>query len=596
MKFPYGISDFHKIMTEDYFYVDRTDRIPVIEDTRHTLLFLRPRRFGKSLLLSMLENYYDVAKLDQFEVMFGGLDIGQDPTPLCNQYYVMRWDFSAVDPQGGTGQIRRVLHQHINDAISEFQARYQSRLQYEIKISAENAHSSFHSLLTAVKMSPHRLYLFIDEYDNFANEVLISDKSRYKALVQGEGALKSIFKMVKFGLSGQGLDRVFIAGVSPIALSDMTSGFNIATNIYLDPKFNDLCGFTESEIMPILQTIVKRCGLGSDKADEALSVMRAYYNSFRFSYYDETHIYNPTLVLYFLDTFQNTCRYPDELLDENLAMDRSKLRYIAGLPEGGQLLLDLLNDNDPLTIYKLSRRFGVEDVLHERKDRMFMGSLLYYFGILTLVGYSPMKRTILRIPNQVARGLYLERIQKMILPESDHASQAQVAGDSLYLKGDMQLVCDFIENSYYHVFSNRDYRWANELTVKTLFLTVLYNDMLYSIESEPALQRRYADLAMIRRPDAWDQPFFDVLIEFKYVKLKRDGKAELSLSQDAVRNMSYDELFSLKSVQEKLASARPALANYAAVLQQKYGDGLHLRRFTVVSIGFERLVWEETTN
>ena len=232
MKFPYGICDFQKIIREGYFYADRTDLIPLLEETGDQLLFLRPRRFGKSLLLSVLENYYDLARADRFEQIFGQLHIGRNPTGKQNSYFVLKWDFSAVSPQGATEEIRRNLHDYLNDRMKFFSDYYRDRLATEIRLDRNNALSSFQSLLNAVQQSGHPLYLLIDEYDNFANEVMVSAEQRkgtdYAALLSGEGDLKALFKVIKSAAAGQGLDRVFITGVSPVVLSDITSGYNVA--------------------------------------------------------------------------------------------------------------------------------------------------------------------------------------------------------------------------------------------------------------------------------------------------------------------------------------------------------------------------------
>jgi len=188
MKFPYGISDFYKLITEGYFYVDRTDRIPLIEELGDQLLFLRPRRFGKSLLLSMLANYYDVARVGEFERLFGGLAIGRAPTPRRNQYFVLRWDFSMVAAYGSADEIAQALHDHVNTRIRDFAAYYGHLLPQAIEIFPKNAIASFQSALTAVRQTPHKLYLLIDEYDNFANELAMggqpAGKDRYDALLQ----------------------------------------------------------------------------------------------------------------------------------------------------------------------------------------------------------------------------------------------------------------------------------------------------------------------------------------------------------------------------------------------------------------------------
>jgi len=394
MKFPYGICDFHKIITEDYLYIDRTDRIPLIEEAGSQLLFLRPRRFGKTLLLSMLENYYDVARTDEFEELFGHLAIGQYSTPKHNQYFVLKWDFSLADPQGDVRAIRQALHDHVNSSLQTFARRYQDLLPYPVEIDRRNAIYSLESALAAVQSSAYKLYLLIDEYDNFANEVMMGSrtlsKERYEDLLYSEGSVKTLFKAIKALSAGRGLDRVFITGVSPVVLSDITSGYNIAKNIYLTPQFHDLCGFQELEIQDTLRQITAESDLLINQADEALTMMRAFYNGYCFALNNkEAFVYNPTLALYFMEHFQETCHYPEEMLDENLAMDRGKITYISQLPGGRQVILDALNEEQPLTIERLAHRFGVEDMLEAMKDKTFMASLLYFFGILTFGGRTP---------------------------------------------------------------------------------------------------------------------------------------------------------------------------------------------------------------
>jgi hypothetical protein len=592
MKFPYGISDFYKVITEDYFYVDRSGHIPRIEDAGAQLLFLRPRRFGKSLLLSMLENYYDLAKADEFGRLFGRLAIGSDPTPKRNQYFVLKLDFSAVDPSGEAEQVRRALHEHINDRIEQFNDYYQPWLSHPIAVNPDNALSSFERLTNAVRLTPYKLYLLIDEYDNFANEILMggqaTNRSRYESLLQGEGALKAFFKMVKATSAGRGLDRVFITGVAPLVLSDLTSGYNVAENIYLRRPFHDLCGFTEAEVAGAMASIVADCGLPAGETGQALTQMRLYYNGYRFCDEPTELIYNPTLALYFLKHYQENCSYPSNMLDSNLAMDRGKLSYVAQLPGGAELIVGALQDDTDLSVPVLADRFGVEDVLTGPKDTAFMASLLYYFGVLTLVGRNAYRELQLRIPNLVIRRLYLERLQTLLLPQAEDQQEGLRAAQALQRTGDLQPLCDFIEQRYFKVFSNRDYLQANELTVKTAFLTLLFNDLLYIMDSETTLGRRYADLSLVVRPDARQYQVFDLLLEFKFVKL-----GEAGLSGEAVHSMSRAELAGLPAVRLKLDEARAQAPAYRRELVERYGAGLRLRTYAVVALGFERLVWEE---
>jgi hypothetical protein len=592
MKFPYGISDFAKLITGGYFYVDRTGAIPLIEELGDQLLFLRPRRFGKSLLLSMLENYYDVAKAGEFDRLFGRLAIGRDPTPRRNQYFVMRWDFSMVAAYGSADEIAQALHDHVNMRIRDFVASYKHLLSQAIEINPANAIASFQSALTAVRQTPYKLYLLIDEYDNFANELAMggrpAGKERYDALLRGEGALKTLFKAVKGAASGFGLDRVFITGVSPIVLSDLTSGYNVARSVQLQPALHNLCGFTEAETAAALDEIAATCRFSPERAAEALTMMRTFYNGYRFSYEPRPQVYNPTLALYFMQEFQQGCRYPENMLDSNLAMDRGKIAYITSLPGGGQVLLDALNGEPPVALSALADSFGVEDMLTAVKDTPFMASFLYYFGVLTFASRTPFGQLILSIPNLAVRRLYVERIQDLLLPDKRGQDEGRMTAERFLQTGDLGPLCAFVEQRYFKVFANRDYRWANELTVKTAFLTLLFNDIAYIMDSEEALARGYADLTMIVRPEMRQYQLPDVLFEFKYVALPEAG-----LTGEQARALSAAELQALAPVQGKLAEARGRLHGYRQTLQQHYGARLRLRSYAVVALGFDRLVWEE---
>jgi hypothetical protein len=595
MKFPYGLSDFATLIQDGYWYQDRTERIALLEAAGRQLIFIRPRRFGKSLLLSMLEHYYDLNRAQDFDALFGRLAIGQSPTPLHNQYFVMKWDFSLVQAQGDLREIEAALHRHLNDCIQAFVLRYREQLTELVTIHPENALSSWQSVLMAVSQTPHKLYLLIDEYDNFANEVLMAGahssqaQDRYQALLYGEGLLKTVFKAVKAGAGGLGLDRVFITGVSPVVLSDMTSGYNVGESIYLEPDFNDLCGFTEAEVATVLDHLAQERGEDGAPAvwspAAALETMRTFYNGYRFSEDATASLYNPTLTLYFLKALQRHGEPPRRLLDENLAMDRGKLIYIADLPHGEALLVQALSGDATVTIPELARRFGVAEVLAATKDQPFMASLLYYFGILTMAGEGELGKLILKIPNLVARALYVERLRERWLPDAAERDWTRSQAEQVYLLGDLEPLCDFIEQRYFAVLSNRDYRWVNELLVKFAFLTLLFDDRLYMAMSELEARRGYVDLALIVRPDRRRIQALDLLLEFKYLGLK-----ELGLSGAQVRALSRADLAAVPAVAAKLDEAQAQALTYGATLGEQHGL-TDLRAFAVVALGVERLVW-----
>ena len=372
-------------------------------------------------------------------------------------------------------------------------------------------------------------------------------------------------------------------------MSDITSGFNIADDIYLLPEFNDLCGFEEHEIGAAVQQVVADCELPPEKATEALDLMRTFYDGYSFTYHQANTLYNPTMVLYFLKSLQRQCQYPRRILDTNLAMDRSKIAYVSQLARGNQVVMQALNEVQPLVTFELADRFGVAEMLKPQHDATFMISLLYYFGVLTLSAEHTLTgELILRVPNLVIRRLYVERVQELLLPDFDSREQARHVVGRLCQFGELAPLCTFIEHKQFTVFSNRDYRWTNELTIKTLFLSLLFNDTAYIMDSEPALQRTYADLVMIVRPSMRQYQLLDMLFEFKYVEL-----GQLHLTGEQVRALETAELQSLPAVQAALSAAVQQLTRYRETLHQVYGDTLRLRTYAVVAVGFERLVWKE---
>lgn len=583
MKFGYGLSDFRALMLEGYYYQDRTLHIPLLENAGKQLIFIRPRRFGKSLLLSMLGYYYDVNYTQEFETLFGSLAIGKESTTSHNQYLIMKWDFSLIKSSGDVDDIEQAIHQHINDRITSFAHIYKKFLENEVVIHPNNAISSLESLFLTLHNCRYKTYLLIDEYDNFANEVLTTRNTEYKALLHGEGLLKTVFKAVKAAASGQGLDRVFITGVSPVVLSDMTSGYNVATSIYLEPKFNELCGFTETELTLILHDL----SLDTEQQHHALNLMRTFYNGYRFSTKSETSVYNPTLTLYFLKQLQENGSYPEFMLDENLSMDRNKLVYISKLPHGEEVLIKALSGGDSVVIPQLARRFGVEDMLTAVKDETFMVSLMYYFGILTFSGHGEYGEKILKIPNLVAKSLYVERLQEMLLPEYEDKSDIRKVAKTFCMTGNLQPLCDFLENRYFPILSNRDYRWSNELIVKIAFMTLLFNDNIYMMLSEAEADRGYVDLSLIVRPDMRRFQALDLVLEFKYIGLK-----ELGITGAELKELSREDLSELPLVKLKLDEATSQAQNYKQSLSERYQLS-GIRAFSVVALGFERVVWLE---
>jgi len=489
IKFPYAIREFEKMIDKGYLYVDRTHHIRFVEEWGDELLFMRPRRFGKSLWLSTLMTYYDAAKADDFERLFGHLAIGQEPTPLHNQYLVMRWDFSKIEVSGTIQDIQDSLKDYLNSRIKRFQYKYQSLLNLPIDIDVNNAFSSFESLTTSVDLSGHKLYLFIDEYDNFANEVLMvpkqktnleteAQREKYTNLVKGEGLFKTLFKNLKSAGSGDGLDRVFMTGVSPIVLSDVTSGANTFTNISWRQELNELCGFTGVELSQLAEQLLDNSIVQESIADrevelkKMMALMENYYNGSLFieDFYHldmqtQPKVYNPTLVFYLLREFQNRGYYPRQLLDENLTPDDHKLAHIADYEEGMALLDDAFARDREITVRTLRKKFGVKNLLDVDLQRDHLGVLI-------------------------------ERMKS-----DDTLVRAGMAtADLLFETGHIAPLCAFAQEHLLRLYKGRDVKDFNELTLKTIFMMLLFHTDRYLIYSEPQIERRFGDLLMLLRP------------------------------------------------------------------------------------------------
>ncbi|MBK1649111.1 AAA family ATPase [Rhabdochromatium marinum] len=592
MKFPYGTADFHKIITDGYYYADRTERIRTLENVGDQILFLRPRRFGKTAWLTTLENYYDLARAGEFEALFGALAIGQHPTARRNSYFVLRWDFSMVDASGSLAEIRQALHNHINAQVADFGVRYADWLHGELHAHPSDCLVALRAAVSAARAQGHDLYLLIDEYDNFANELMQARQADYDALVSGEGLLKTVFKAVKSLASGAGIDRVFITGVSPVVLADISSGYNVSKDVSLDARFVDLCGFTEAEVTAVLDQLAAEQGRDSGDpgwSARMLETMRTWYNGYRFGYEPGPGLYNPTLALYFFDALATTGQPPREMLDSNLAMDRNRIDFVARQPHGAELIGAALDPEHPPLIASLAHRFGVEDMRRAPKDAPFLGSLLYFLGALTLKDLDAMGRLVLGVPNLVIRKLYIEKFRDHLFPDYPERERLRAAAEAFYTSGNLAPLIEVLETNHLRVFDNRDDRWSNELTVKTVFLIALFADIFYVMDSETAIERRHADLSLMVREEMRRFALLDHLLEFKYLSLH-----DIVQTGQALRPQSREELARLPLVAASLDAAEAQLAHYRQGLEQAYGQRLRLHTHAVVALGFERLVWRST--
>jgi len=330
LKIPYGVADFKRVRNEKYYYIDKTGYIPLLEQAGSFLFLVRPRRFGKSLMASMLRCYYDVAETDNFDSLFGGLEIAKNPTENKNRYQVLYMDFSEVN-KGRGKTLKDRFENYVEDSLVDFFARYGSKYPEDIHAEFPEADvaSKFNMLVKRARLLGFPLYLMLDEYDNFTNQMLRAEGGEpYRSVTHGEGFYREWFKSFKAAF-----DRIYMTGVSPVTMDDLTSGFNIATNISQDEGFNSMLGFSEAEVLT-LYTDFKGVGKYTDGEPEAwVKSFKPWYDGYCFSEekVGKESVFNSDMVLYHLKSLVFSGKPPKNMVDRNIATDYEKLQTIADI-------------------------------------------------------------------------------------------------------------------------------------------------------------------------------------------------------------------------------------------------------------------------
>ncbi|MCP5053201.1 MAG: AAA family ATPase, partial [bacterium] len=334
-KIPYGITDYELIRQENYYYVDKTRYLITIKDAGRYLFFIRPRRFGKSLFISMMECYYDVYYKDRFEEFFKGTWIYDNPTQDRGSYLVLKFNFSLVNP--GIDVFEGSFLKEIRETALSFISKYSQYLEAEnrgafIRSIEESASASdvMSTLVRLCKESHRELYVIIDEYDNFANTILsTSGQKAYEALTHGSGSYRAFFNVIKGGTDSTGapFSRLFLTGVSPVTLDDVTSGYNIGKNVTADPEFNGTLGFKKDDVIQMIE-YYRSNGLIRHTDDFLLKIMTEWYGNYLFVEDEDTRMYNSDMILYFLDAYIRRKKLPTKLVDMNVRIDYSKVRHL----------------------------------------------------------------------------------------------------------------------------------------------------------------------------------------------------------------------------------------------------------------------------
>ena len=534
-RIPYGMMNFAVIRRDDCYYVDKTRFIPMIEEADKFFFFIRPRRFGKSLTVNMLQHYYDILAKDKFDALFGDLYIGKHPTRDRNSYLVLYLNFSGI--VGELHNYRKGLDAHCQTMFDYFCDIYADYLPKGIKEELdkkEGAVEQFEYLFTECNKTNQRIYLFIDEYDHFTNAILsdIESLHRYTDETHGEGYLRAFFNKIKAGTYSS-IERCFITGVSPVTMDDLTSGFNIGTNYSLTPEFNEMIGFTEEEVRQML-TYYSTTSPFNHSVDELIEIMKPWYDNYCFAEecYGETTMYNSNMVLYFVKNYIQRGKAPRDMVEDNIRIDYEKLRMLIRkdkeFAHDASIIQTLVSKG--YVTGELKKGFPAVNITNP--DNFV--SLLYYFGMLTISGTYE-GRTKLTIPNQVVR----EQIYTYLLSTYNEAElnfssyEKNELASALAYRGDWKAYFGYIADCLKHYTSQHD-KQKGEFFVHGFTLAMTAQNRFYRPISEQDTQAGYVDIFLCPLLDIYSDMKHSYIVELKYAKYKDPESRVEELRQEAI--------------------------------------------------------------
>ena len=537
-KLPYGISNYEELIEDNYYYVDKTKYIEKLENlSEKRIMFLRPRKFGKTLFTSTLENYYDIKKVDKFEKLYKDTYIGKNPTRLKNSYHILKFNFSGIDTTNEETTIKGFRNK-VQSSIRLFVERY--GLDFFVNIEDE-AESILDNLIKAfnIQREEEKIYVIIDEYDHFANELLGFNTNQFKSLVSKNGKVRKWYEILKEGTESV-IDRIFITGVAPITLDSLTSGFNIGSDKTQNDNFNEMMGFTEKELIDLMK---EQC-ITEKEQEEILPIMKENYDGYRFSLYGKEKMYNSNMCLYFLNSYVRFKEIPRQLIDMNIASDYSKLGKMLDLCKGEERekVIEKTIAGEGI-VSDITQKFNPAIEFTE-KDLI---SMLYYLGYLTIareeVGYP-----VLEVPNLVMKEIYADyflQILKRNIAIDINENYTEIARE-IALEGKIDKAIEMLQK-YLKNLSNRDYIKFDEKYVKLIFFCIAMNLKIFRLKSEMEVERKYPDILLI--PKDQNKGYKGVMIEFKY--LKKGEEVKLKEKQEEAKRQieEYGEFEEIKDLE-----------------------------------------------
>jgi hypothetical protein len=516
--FPYGISNLELIATEGYVFVDKTGFVELLEKQRQRfVVFLRPRRIGKSLFVSLLEYYYDIGQKSKFDKIFGTYYLGKHPTPLANSYRVLKFDFSGIDTTTKESSFSGFVN-NIKSSLSTFLIlNGLDKPEYKSELYAQNnpaeVMKTFFDIYKGLNQA--KIYLLIDEYDHFTNEIPTRDLGEFRASVSQNGYIRKFYESVKTATQVGVVDRFFITGVSPVTLDSVTSGFNIVTHLTHQEEFHDMMGFTEAEVQALVELVL----VDKSRLPQIMSDLRTHYNGYKFNPKQASTIYNSDMVLYFLQQFQRGQAYPTEMLDPNIMPDYGKLKRmfeVANWEDNVDVLETVLQKQEieANLIYQFNFEKGF-------KRNEFI-NFLYYLGNLTIKKISDVGVPIFKIPNLVIEELYWEYYAEVLQQRAALPYEEDKVRPAVFdlARGQEKPFFSLIERNL-ETLSSRDFRNFDEKYVKMLIIAYAMQGDIFFIRSEREVGGGlgYVDIEFLVKPNN-PQPHLQYVFELKYLKRK----------------------------------------------------------------------------
>ena len=539
LKMPYGISNYEELVTENYYYVDKTKYIEKLEELpEKRIMFLRPRKFGKTLFTSVLENYYDKNKIDSFEKLYGNTYIGKNTTKLKNSYCILRFNFSGIDTSTEEATIRG-FKKEVASSIEVFINRYNLEFHVNKEDEAENILDNLFKSFY-IQKPQDKIYVIIDEYDHFANELLGFNPEQFRGLVSKNGKVRKWYEILKKGTETV-VDRIFITGVAPITLDSLTSGFNIGTDITQDEEFNEMIGFTEEE----LKEILKNQEISLKEQEKIIPIMKENYDGYKFCLKAKNQIYNSNMCLYFLSRYIRLGEIPDKLIDTNIASDYSKIGKMLDLCKGENRLEILRKtvQGEPI-VNTIVEKFNPAIEFTEND----MISMLYYLGYLTISG-EDLGKPELTIPNKVMKEIYASYFMQIMEEEAnfkiDNTTNNEILRE-IAKEGKIDKMVETLK-IYLNNLSNRDLIKFDEKYIKLIFYCIAMNIKAYSTKSEMEVNRNYPDILLVPRDSS--KGYKAVMVEFKYIKKGEVAKLEDKQKEAKEQIERYSSFEDIKDIQ-----------------------------------------------